>query len=148
MTDEVKTREEELQANTTIVQGLSSGLTAFVVSEFEGVRPDFVLLAVLDTAFKVVRLFNPKGSTVECCDSVIEVMKQIRDGEAKAIPCNQTGCGKMADGWYVWPTDGERKFSCFLHMQKAIEVAYTLGFMVKANRLFPATVTDTESMGG
>jgi hypothetical protein len=133
--------------NIDKVQAMSKAIMAAIADEFEGERPDLVLLAVLDVSIKVVRLFNPDGTTVECCDAVLEVMKNIREGEAVAIPCNQNGCKAMATHWYVWPTDGKRKDSCAVHTQKAIETLHVMGFELQAHLIMPVEGT-SESMGG
>jgi len=141
--------EQLVQENVDKVQGLSTALVRLLGEEFPDERPDIAILGLLDAGVKLVRMFNPKGDSVEACDALLDILRQVRDGEAKAIPCNQSGCTEKAFAWYVWPTDGERKYSCAKHTQKAIETAYVLGFAVKANRLIAIEGEGSpESMGG
>jgi hypothetical protein len=139
---------EAIEENVNKVQSISTALLAMVAEEYEGERPDFVLLGLLDACVKVTRLFKPEASTLECCNSVLEVLTNIRNGEATAVPCNQVGCEEKATHWYVWPTDGARKESCAKHTQKAVETLHVLGFELQAHPLIPQPDSDTESMGG
>ncbi len=142
--------EETIKLNADKVKAVSKRLFEVLTDEFEEERPDIALMGILDAALMIVQVFNPEGGTVENLDSIMDVIQQMRVGEAK---CNQKGCEDPATHWYVWPTDGERKNSCAKHTQAAVTIGHTLGYAIQAHpfRVSPSLVkTDAppESMGG
>lgn len=148
MTDSTNPTNPTLEGNVAKVQSISTRLMVLIAEEYEGERPDLVLLGVIDTAVKVVRLFNAEGTTVEALDALMVVVKQMRDGEAAAIPCNQEGCTNSATHSYVWPTDGATKHSCAIHTQKAVQVGHVLGYEIRATPLLKLPELELEEMGG
>jgi hypothetical protein len=139
--------DSQLQTNVDKVQAISAALLKFLVESYPDERPDIGLMGILDGAVRFVRLFNPEGTSIEAIDSIADVLRQMKEGEAKVlIPCNQNGCEEPATHWYVWPTDGERKHSCAVHTQKAVSLAHVLGYEVRAQPM--VTQPDPEPMGG
>jgi hypothetical protein len=52
-----------------------------------------------------------------------------------AKKCNQTNCENDATYEYVWPTDGETKYSCLLHALAARNICQALGYRVVLKEL-------------